>query len=305
VLRVFTGDPSQVQIMYGVGGERRLTEFEVDELPGYQGSRPVRVGNAASTQFQLDVYGEIATAIQMGVELGLEAWDWERWLATVEYVESVWTEPDDGIWEVRGPRRHFTSSKVLAWVVFDRSLRMADRAGLEAPSERWKQVRSEIHRDVCENGYDAKLRTFTQYYGSQQLDASVLSIPLLGFLPAHDERVIGTIEAIECGLSRDGLISRYSTAETDDGLPGSEGHFIACSFWMVHALALTGRLEDARALYERVVGLSNDLGLLAEEYDVDRRRQVGNFPQAFSHLTLIHAAQAITAAEREQASGSC
>ena len=302
VLRVFTGDPSQVQIMYGVGGERRLTEFEVDELPGYEGSRPVRVGNAASEQFQLDVYGEIATAIQMGVELGLEAWDWERWLATVEYVESVWTEPDDGIWEVRGPRRHFTSSKVLAWVVFDRSLRMADRAGLEAPLERWEQVRSQIHRNVCENGYDAKLRTFTQYYGSQELDASVLSIPLLGFLPAHDERVIGTIEAIEHGLSRDGLISRYSTAETDDGLPGSEGQFIACSFWMVHALALSGRLDDARALYERVVGLSNDLGLLAEEYDVERRRQVGNFPQAFSHLTLIHAARAITAAEREQAS---
>ena len=297
--RAGTGDPAKIQIMYGIGGERRLTEFELDQLPGYEGSKPVRVGNAASEQFQLDVYGEvIGVAYRAGELLGsLEERLWPRWRTLIEYVESIWREPDDGIWESRGPRRHYTYSKVMAWVVFDRAVRLVDRFGLDAPLERWKQVRDEIHREVCERGYDADRRTFTQYYGSRELDASVLNIPLVGFLPGDDERVTGTIDAIWRELGHDGFVSRYSTAETDDGLPGGEGQFLACSFWLVNALALNGRVDDARTLFERLLGLSNDLGLLAEEYDVERRRQVGNFPQAFSHLTLIGAANAIAAAD--------
>ncbi|MEQ7128090.1 glycoside hydrolase family 15 protein [Actinopolymorpha sp. B11F2] len=299
LLRVATGDPSSLQIMYGVGGERRLTEFELPELPGYEGSRPVRVGNAASEQFQLDVYGEVAGVMFAGIEvLGrIENWLWPRCRAIIEHVESIWRQPDDGIWEARGPRRHYTFSKVMAWVVFDRGVRLAERFGLDAPVERWKQVRDEIHREVCERGYDRGRRTFTQYYGSKELDASVLNVPLVGFLPGTDDRITGTIDAISRELGRDGLVSRYSTAETDDGLPGDEGQFLACSFWLVSALALNGRVADARALFERLTGLTNDVGLLAEEYDVERRRQVGNFPQAFSHLTLIAAARTISAAE--------
>jgi GH15 family glucan-1,4-alpha-glucosidase len=290
--RAGTGDPTKIQIMYGISGERRLTEFELDELPGYEGSRPVRVGNAASEQFQLDVYGEVIGAFFLASELvesGLEERLWPRWRTLIEHVESIWRDPDDGIWETRGPRRHFTHSKVMAWVVFDRAVRLVERFALDAPLERWKQVRDEIHREVCERGYDAERRTFTQYYGSSELDASVLTIPLVGFLPGSDERVTGTIDAISRELGRDGFVGRYSTAETDDGLPGGEGQFLACSFWLVSALALNGR--------------ANDLGLLAEEYDVERGRQLGNFPQAFSHLTLIGAAYAITAAESELAPG--
>src|SRR5688500_11163537 len=214
-----------------------------------------------------------------------------------EYVETIWRRPDDGIWEARGPQRHYTYSKVMAWVVFDRAVRIAERFDLEAPLDRWKEVRDEIHREVCEQGYDAERRTFTQYYGSKELDASVLNIPLVGFLPGTDERVTGTIDAVWEGLGRDGFVSRYSTAQTDDGLSGDEGQFLACSFWLVSALAFNGRVQEARALFERLVGLSNDLGLLAEEYDIARRRQVGNFPQAFSHLTLILAARAIATAD--------
>ncbi len=254
--RAGTGDPAKIQIMYGIGGERR------GELLG-----------------------------------GLEERLWPRWRTLIEYVESIWREPDDGIWESRGPRRHYTYSKVMAWVVFDRAVRLVERFGLDAPLERWKQVRDEIHREVCVRGYDADRRTFTQYYGSRELDASVLNVPLVGFLPGDDERVTGTIDAIWRELGQDGFVSRYSTAETDDGLPGGEGQFLACSFWLVNALALNGRVDDARTLFERLLGLSNDLGLLAEEYDVERRRQVGNFPQAFSHLTLIGAANAIAAAD--------
>src|SRR2546423_4885902 len=215
----------------------------------------------------------------------------------MESAETIWREPDDGIWESRGPRRHYTYSKVMAWVVFDRAVRLAERFSLEGPVERWKQIRDEIHREVCEKGYDTGRRTFTQYYGSQELDASVLNIPRVGFLPGTDERVPGTIDAVSRELGRDGFVSRYSTAETDDGLPGDEGQFLACSFWLVSALALNGRVEEARALFERLLGLRNDLGLLAEEYHVKRDRQVGNFPQAFSHLTLIGAATAISTAE--------
>ncbi len=299
LLRVGTGDPRAIQIMYGIGGERRLTEFELPDLPGYEGSKPVRIGNAASEQFQLDVYGEVAAVMFIGTErLGrIEPRLWPRWRTVIEYVETIWRRPDDGIWEARGPQRHYTYSKVMAWVVFDRAVRVAERFGLEAPIDRWKQTRDEIHAEVCERGYDAERRTFTQYYGSKELDASVLNIPLVGFLPGTDERVTGTIDAVWRELGRDGFVSRYSTAETDDGLAGDEGQFLACSFWLVNALARNGRVEDARTLFARLVGLSNDLGLLAEEYDVGHRRQVGNFPQAFSHLTLILAAQAISAAE--------
>jgi GH15 family glucan-1,4-alpha-glucosidase len=299
LLRVGTGDPTKIQIMYGIGGERRLTEFELEELPGYEGSKPVRVGNAASEQFQLDVYGEVLGVAFIGAEaLGrIEQRTWPRWRTVVEHVETIWREPDDGIWETRGQRQHFTYSKVMAWVVFDRAVRLAQQFELEAPAEHWSQLRDEIHEEVCERGYDRERRTFTQYYGSKELDASVLNIPLVGFLPGNDERVTGTINAISRELGRDGFVSRYSTAETDDGLPGDEGQFLACSFWLVSALALNGRVADARALFERLLSLANDLGLLSEEYDVKRRRQVGNFPQAFSHLTLIVAARAISAAE--------
>jgi GH15 family glucan-1,4-alpha-glucosidase len=299
LLRVGTGDPTNIQIMYGIGGERRLTEFELETLPGYEGSKPVRIGNAASEQFQLDVYGEVAAVMFIGVELmgRIERRLWPRWRAVIEHVETIWRRPDDGIWEARGPQRHYTYSKVMAWVVFDRGVRIAEQFELEAPVDRWKQVRDEIHREVCERGYDAERRTFTQYYGSKELDASVLNIPLVGFLPGTDERVGGTIDAVRRELGRDDFVSRYSTAETDDGLAGDEGQFLACSFWLVSALALNGRTDEARALFERLVGLANDLGLLAEEYDVGRRRQVGNFPQAFSHLTLILAARAISRAE--------
>jgi GH15 family glucan-1,4-alpha-glucosidase len=311
VFRAATGAPSKLQIMYGIGGERRLTEFELDELPGYEGSRPVRVGNAASEQFQLDVYGELAVAshisqivipAHLGVEVPPEAAiDWTRWQALVEHVEKVWREPDEGIWEVRGPRRHFTHSKVMAWVVFDRALGLAKHFGHDGPVENWERIRAEIHDQVCERGYDTERRTFTQYYGSEELDASSLVIPLVGFLPPDDERVLGTIDAIQSDLTRDGLVSRYSTAHTDDGLPGDEGQFLACSFWLVGALGLSGQIDEARELYERLLDLRNDLGLLSEEYNVKLRRQVGNFPQAFSHLALVNAATVLSFAERGEA----
>jgi GH15 family glucan-1,4-alpha-glucosidase len=300
MLRVATGSPGDTQIMYGVGGERRLSEFELPHLPGYEGSRPVRVGNAASEQFQLDVFGEVmGAAFTAAMRLGhVEREFWPRWRAIVDHVETVWREPDDGIWEARGPRRHYTYSKVMAWVVFDRALRLAEAFGLEAPVGRWSATRDEIHAEVCEKGYDPVRGTFTQYYGSEELDASTLTIPLMGFLPPDDERVGGTIDNVIEGLGRDGFVSRYSTAATDDGLPGDEGQFLACSFWLVSALAMNGRLDEARALFERLLGLCNDVGLLAEEYDVHHRRQVGNFPQAFSHLALIEAARTITTAAR-------
>src|SRR5215218_6604021 len=299
LLRVGTGDPTTIQIMYGIGGERRLTEFELEQLPGYEGSTPVRIGNAASEQFQLDVYGEVAAVMFLGAEMlgRIDKRLWPRWRTVIEHVETIWPQPDDGIWEARGPQRHYTYSKVMAWVVFDRAVRLAERFELDAPFERWRRIRDEIHAEVCERGYDSERRTFTQYYGSRELDASVLNIPLVGFLPGTDDRVTGTIDAVWRELGRDGFVSRYSTAETDDGLRGDEGQFLACSFWLVNALARNGRVDQARTLFERLIGLSNDLGLLAEEYDVGRRRQVGNFPQAFSHLTLVLAARAISDAE--------
>ncbi len=303
--RAGTGDPAKLQIMYGVGGERRLDEFELDWLPGYEDSRPVRVGNAASGQFQLDVYGELVGVVHVAADKldRIDPRNWPRFRAFVEHVERIWREPDDGIWEARGPRRHYTQSKVMAWVVFDRAIRLAERFELDAPLDRWRQVRQEIHDEVCEKGYDSRRGTFTQYYGSQELDAAALAVVLVGFLPGSDPRVSGTIDAVRDGLGHDGFISRYSTADTDDGLPGTEGQFLACSFWLASALALNGRLDESRELFERLLGLTNDLGLLAEEYDVARQRQVGNFPQAFSHLALINAAATITAASRSPGVG--
>jgi GH15 family glucan-1,4-alpha-glucosidase len=299
-LRVSTGDPSKVQIMYGIAGERRLTEFELDWLPGYEGSSPVRVGNAASEQHQLDVYGEVVGVAAVAAEqLGLRSLpDASRWRALIDRVEQIWQDPDDGIWEARGPRRHFTQSKVMAWVVFDSAIRLGEQLGLDAPIERWKRVRQQIHGQVLEQGYDAQRNTFTQYYGSKELDASTLVIPIVGFLPGDDDRVTGTIDAVCAELGHDGFISRYSTAQTDDGLPGTEGQFLACSFWLVSALALNGRVDEARTLFDRLLALSNDVGLFAEEYDVARRRQVGNFPQAFSHLAFIQAASFINQADQ-------
>ena len=294
-LRAGAGDASKLQIMYGTDGERQLDERELDWLAGYEGSRPVRVGNAAAKQFQLDVYGEVADVVYKTSMLAAPTVPtaWPRIRVLVEYLEKAWREPDDGIWEVRGPRRHFVQSKVMAWVAFDRALHTVEHFELDAPRARWKRIRAQIHKQVCEKGYDKERKTFTQYYGSQELDAAVLLIPMVGFLPASDERVTGTIDALREELSHDGFLSRYSTARTDDGLPGSEGQFLACSFWLVTALALNGREQDARHLFRRLLALGNDLGLFSEEYDVTNERLIGNFPQAFTHLTLVQAAKTL------------
>ena len=292
LLRAAAGDPSKLQIMYGVAGERYLREEVLEWLPGYEGSLPVRIGNAASGQYQLDVYGETLGALHEARRTGLEpagpAWDLE--LALMDFIESGWAQPDDGIWEVRGPRRHFTHSKVEAWVAVDRAIHDVEDFGLEGPLHRWKSLRSEIHKEVCEKGFDPERNTFTQYYGSDELDASVLMIPIVGFLPPEDSRVIGTIEAIGRELTVDGLVSRYDTAKSDDvdGLTGREGAFLACSFWLVDDLHLIGRHDEAVELFERLLSLRTDLGLLAEEYDPVARRLVGNFPQAFSHVSLVN-----------------
>jgi GH15 family glucan-1,4-alpha-glucosidase len=292
LLRAIAGAAPQMQIMYGVAGERRLSEWEVPWLPGYEGARPVRVGNAASTQLQLDVLGEVMDAFHQARKGGLaqleSAWALQRQL--LAYLASIWEQPDYGIWEVRGPARHFTYSKIMVWVAFDRAIKDCERYQLEAPVDEWRALRERIHKDVCERGYEAQRNCFVQSYGSTQLDASLLLLPALGFLPADDPRVTGTIRAIESRLLRDGFVHRYDTAQTDDGLPPGEGAFLACSFWLADAYAMCGRHEEAQALFERLVGLANDVGLLAEEYDPAGRRLMGNFPQGFSHLALINTA---------------
>jgi GH15 family glucan-1,4-alpha-glucosidase len=296
LLRAAAGSPDQLQIMYGPAGERRLPEMELDWLPGYKDSRPVRTGNAAAQQFQLDVYGELMDALQGARVRGLaeDSWSWALQRAVMDYLERHWSDPDNGIWEVRGPRRHFVHSKVMAWVAFDRAIRAVERHGLPGPVERWRQVRDQIHDEVCQLGYNATKGAFTQYYGSSELDASALMIPMVGFLPGTDPRVIGTVEAIERELVSDGLVTRYQTGGTVDGVPGGEGTFLPCSFWLVDTLALMGRVDDARERFEHLLTLANDVGLFSEEYDTRRGCQVGNFPQAFSHVGLVNSARYLT-----------
>jgi len=290
LLRAVAGSPHQMQIMYGVAGERRLSEWEIPWLPGYEGSKPVRVGNAAYGQLQLDVFGELMDALHQARIGGLGATTsgWALQKALLEQLERVWREPDEGIWEVRGPRQHFTYSKVMAWVAFDRTLASARAFGLDGPIERWTALRRTIHEEICQRGFDPKLGSFVQAYGSKELDASLLLIPAVGFLPPDDARVRGTVAAIERGLMEDGLVLRYRTERTADGLPPGEGAFLACSFWLVDCYVMQGRLAEARLLFGRLLSIANDVGLLAEEYDPRGRRQVGNFPQAFSHFALLN-----------------
>jgi GH15 family glucan-1,4-alpha-glucosidase len=298
LLRAAAGDPAKLQTMYGAAGERRLPELTLDWLSGYENSRPVRIGNAAVNQFQLDVYGEVLDALHVARTAGLEpngsAWALEK--VILEFVESAWREPDEGIWEVRGPQRHFVHSKVLAWVAFDRSIKSADAFNLEGPVEHWRSIRQEIHDDVCAQGFNQALGTFTQYYGATEVDASLLQIPLLGFLPCSDPRVAGTIAAVERELYEHGYLHRYRTRGDGDvdGLPAGEGAFLACSFWLADAYMLQGRTAEAHALFERLLSLTNDLGLLSEEVDVHSGRLLGNFPQAFSHVSLINTARNLT-----------
>ncbi|MFF8412387.1 glycoside hydrolase family 15 protein [Streptomyces omiyaensis] len=301
LLRAVAGDPENLQIMYGIAGERELGEAELDWLPGYENSGPVRVGNGAANQLQLDVYGEVTEALHLAHMTGLSRNDYASLLQIklIAYLEKNWNQPDEGIWEVRGPRRHFTHSKVMAWVAVDRTIKLIESGDAEGPLERWRELRDEIHRDVCEKGYDKERNTFTQSYGSKELDASLLLIPQMGFLPPDDKRVIGTIEAIQRELStEDGFVLRYPTAGEEagvDGLEGDEGAFLACSFWLADDLAMIGRVDEARTLFEKLLSLRNDLGLLAEEWDPRLQRQVGNFPQAFSHVPLIDTALRLTA----------
>ncbi|MEY9849639.1 GH15 family glucan-1,4-alpha-glucosidase [Streptacidiphilus sp. BW17] len=301
LLRAVAGDPENLQIMYGIAGERELSETTLDWLPGYEHSTPVRIGNGAADQLQLDVYGEVVEALHLAHMTGLARNDHAHMLQLrlISWLEQHWNDPDEGIWEVRGPRRHFVHSKVMAWVAVDRTVRMFEQTPNEGPLERWRELRDTIHEDVCEHGYDPDRNTFTQSYGSKELDASLLLIPQVGFLPPDDKRVIGTIEAIQRELmTPDGFVLRYPTSggeEGVDGLPGDEGAFLACSFWLADDLAMIGRVAEARELFDKLLAIRNDVGLLAEEWDPRLQRQVGNFPQAFSHVPLIDTALRLTA----------
>ncbi len=292
LLRAVAGSPDQMQIMYGVAGERRLTEFELPELPGYEGSHPVRIGNAASEQLQLDVYGEVLDSFYQARCKGLTkleaGWNLER--ALVSHLEKIWMKPDDGIWEIRGPRRHFVHSKVMAWVAVDRAVRTMQDFHEDGPLDRWIKLRADIHDEVCRFGFSKEINSFVQYFGGKDLDASLLMLPLVGFLPPEDPRVKGTVAAIEKGLLHDGFVARYNTHTSVDGLSGEEGAFLACSFWLVDNYVLQHRMDEARTLFERLLKVRNDVGLLSEEYDPREQRQLGNFPQAFSHLALVNSA---------------
>ncbi|MBO2449958.1 glycoside hydrolase family 15 protein [Actinomadura barringtoniae] len=294
LLRAVAGSPEDVQIMYGVAGERRLTEWEVDWLPGYEDSSPVRVGNAAAGQLQLDVPGEVMNSLYLARKAGLprEEHMWSMQQALVKYVEEHWADPDEGLWEIRGERRHFVHSKMMCWAAMDRAIRMSEEFGYPGPVSHWRGIRDEIHAQVCEKGYDPVRGTFTQSYGSTEVDAALLMMTTIGFLPPDDPRVIGTIEAVQRELAGDGFVRRYPTheGEASDGLVGEEGAFLACSFWLAENLCLIGREEEGHALFERLLSLRNDVGLLAEEYDPRAGRLVGNFPQAFSHVPLVHTA---------------
>ena len=292
LVRAVAGSPEQIQIMYGLAGERRLTEMEIPWLPGYEGSAPVRIGNAAAAQLQLDVYGELLDTLYQASKGGLSghaiAWDLQR--ALLKHLEKVWVQPDEGIWEIRGAPRHFTYSKVMAWVAFDRGVKMVEQFGVEGPVDEWRKLRDRIHEDVCKNGVSPTRGCFVQSYGSEELDASLLLIPITGFVAADDPRMLATVEAIREDLMVDGLVLRYRTAEAVDGLPPGEGAFLACSFWYVDNLCMQGRWDEAAEMLDRLVGLCNDVGLLAEEYDPVEKRFLGNFPQAFSHLALVSSA---------------
>lgn len=300
LLRAAAGAPSQLQIMYGLAGERRLTEYEVSWLPGYAASRPVRIGNAAHAQLQLDIFGEVMDALHQARRGGLTPRDsdWAFQRAVLNHLAEIWQQPDEGMWEVRGPARHFTYSKVMAWVAFDRGIRAIERHKLDGPLDTWRKIRETIHEDVCRHGFDPSLGSFVQSYGSKELDASLLLLPTVGFLPCSDLRVRGTIEAVERHLVVDGFVLRYDTERSDDGLPPGEGAFLACSFWLADAYLLLGRVDDSRRLFERLLSLCNDLGLLAEEYEPRQRRLVGNFPQAFSHIALVNTAHNLSRATK-------
>ncbi len=296
LLRAIAGDPADLQTMYGVAGERRLPETVADWLPGYEGSGPVRFGNAAVDQLQLDVYGEVVDTLHLAMVAGapMERHVWGLVRALMNYLASNWSQPDEGLWEVRGGRRHFVHSKVMCWVAFDRAVRMAEATGLPAPVEKWRQIRDTIHAEVCAKGYNTEVGAFTQYYGGTALDAATLFVVKTGFLPADDPRVISTVEAVHERLDHGGFVLRYSTDETGeapvDGLQGAEGAFLACSFWLVDALVAIGRTEEARALFERVAAIANDLGMISEEWDPKAGRQLGNTPQAFTHVALVNSA---------------
>jgi GH15 family glucan-1,4-alpha-glucosidase len=308
LLRAAAGSPSQLQIMYGLGGERRLTESDVGWLPRYAESRPVRIGNAAHGQLQLDVFGEVMDALHQARRGGLQLReeDWAFQCAMLDHLAGIWNQPDEGIWEVRGGPRHFTHSKVMAWVAFDRAIKATEQFGLVGPADEWRAVRQEVHDDVCSRGFNRRLGSVVQSYESDELDASLLLLPTVGFLPPTDARIRGTVAAVERRLFVDGFLLRYDTHSSEDGLPGGEGAFLACSFWLADAYVLMGRLDDARRLFERLLALRNDLGLLSEEYDTKTHRLVGNFPQAFSHVALVNTAHNLSRATKpaEQRSAS-
>ena len=300
LLRAAAGTPQQIQIMYGLSGERRLTEWEVPWLPGYDNSRPVRIGNAAHNQRQIDVFGEVMDALHQARAGGLGANEagWALQQEILKHVERVWPRRDEGIWEVRSGREHFTYSKAMAWVAFDRAIKSAEMYDLPGPLAHWRRVRDEIHRDVCTRGFDEQMNSFVRAYGSKELDASLLLLPAIGFLPPDDPRIVATVAAIERDLVADGLVQRYDTVISEDGLPGGEGMFIACSFWLADAYLMLGRRKDAEALFERLLALRNDVGLLSEEYAPVSKRLVGNFPQAFSHLALVNTASNLAHGEK-------
>jgi GH15 family glucan-1,4-alpha-glucosidase len=293
LVNAVAGRPEELQIMYGITGERRLTELEVEWLPGYEGSRPVRIGNAAYHQHQLDVYGEVMDVLHLTRRLGLphdeNAWRVQR--AIMKFLDEGWKEPDEGIWEVRGPRRHFTHSKVMAWVAFDRAIAAVEKFGMDGPVERWRVTRDEIRAEILEKGFDPSLNAFVQFYGSGSADASLLMLPSLGFIAADDPRMLGTVALIRKQLAANGLIARYPTVPDVDGLPPGEGSFLLCTFWLADVLALQGNHDEAVPIFERLLGLRNDVGLLAEQYDPAAGRLLGNFPQAFSHVGLINTAR--------------
>jgi GH15 family glucan-1,4-alpha-glucosidase len=300
LLRAVAGGPDELQIMYGLAGERRLNEWEIPWLPGYEGSRPVRIGNAAHDQLQLDVFGEVMDALHQGRrgELAVSEAGWALQQALLKHLETVWQRPDEGIWETRGGRQHFTYSKVMAWTAVDRAIKSAEGFGLDGPIDEWRRLREAIHREVCAKGFDPDLDSFVQAYGTKNLDASLLLLSSVGFLPADDPRIRGTIRAVERCLVRDGFVLRYDTAETRDGLPPGEGAFLACSFWLADAWLSQGRVREARELFERLLTIRNDVGLLAEEYDPAAGRLVGNFPQAFSHVALVNTAHNLAGARK-------